>query len=543
MEASMTGRKFSQLGTLTALTALLASAPLMAGKNNTLVFSMEAEIPALDPQKSNAAPSFTVGNALFECLVRIVDGKVTPGAAKSWDIAKDGKTLTFHLRDAKWSDGKPVTAQDFEYGIKRLLDPKTAAEYAFAAYYITGAEAYNLGKNPSADSVGVKALDTKTLTVQLNNATPYFLGYLGSYCFAPVRKDIIEKYGATYATAADKAVYNGPFVLKEWKNEQRKLMVKNPDYWNPSAIKLNGVEILQISDTATALSMFENGELDFVEVPSNLYKQYEQKGLAKPFYNGADDWMKVNVAPNAAKPWLANPDFRKAVAWAIDRESYCAISTKGLYTPNLRFVLPIVQGVNKKYGEEYPIEFYSPKGDAAKAKDFLKKAMADLKIDSPSKISIEYLIQDNDECRLMAETLQQQIEKNLGITVKIKLVPRKQRAQLEQQHQYDMVYSGWMPDYDDPMSYMEIWLGDSSQNNSGYASPGFDKLIKAALVEKDAKKRMGMIAQAEKTILNDSPLIPLQLRRKAILTSPSLKNLSTPLIGAQYDFVYASLKP
>ena len=539
----MMGRKVSQLGILTALATLLTATPLLAGKNNTLVFSMEAEIPALDPQKSNAAPSFTVGNALFEGLVRNVDGKVTPGAANKWEISPDGKTLTFHLRDSKWSDGKPVTAQDFENGIKRLLDPKTAAEYAFAAYYITGAEAYNLGKNPSADSVGVKAVDAKTLTVKLNNATPYFLGYLAFYCFAPARKDIIEKYGATYATSADKAVYNGPFILKEWKNEQRKLMVKNPQYWNTSAIKLNAVEILQISDTATALSMYENGDLDFVEVPSNLYKQYEQKGLAKPFYNGADDWMKVNVAPNPAKPWLANANFRKAVSWAIDRDSYCAISTKGLYTPNSRFVLPIVQGVSKKYGEEYPLQFYTPKGDAAKAKDFLKKAMTELKIDAPSRITIEYLIQDNDECRLMAETLQQQIEKNLGITVKIKLVPRKQRGQMEQQHEYDMVYSGWMPDYDDPMSYMEIWLGDSSQNNSGYASPEYDKLIKAALVEKDAKKRMGMIAQAEKIILNDAPLIPLQLRRKAILTSPSLKNLSTPLIGAQYDFVYASLKP
>lgn len=538
----MAGRKVWHLGVLTTLAALLAATPLTAGKNNTLVFSMEAEVPALDPQKSNSAPSFTVGNALFECLVRVVDGKVAPGAAKSWDISKDGKTLTFHLRDSKWSDGKPVTAQDFETGIKRLLDPKTAAEYAFAAYYITGAEAYNLGKNPSADSVGVKATDAKTLTVKLNNATPYFLGYLGFYCFAPVRKDILEKYGSTYATAADKAVYNGPFVLKEWKNEQRKFMAKNPDYWNASAIKLSGVEILQISDTSTALSMFENGDLDFVEVPSNLYKQYEQKGLAKPFYNGADDWMKVNVTPNPAKPWLANANFRKAVAWAIDRDAYCAISTKGLYTPNTRYVLPIVQGVSKKYGEEYPLQFYTPKGDAAKAKDFLKKAMGELKIDAPSKIAIEYLIQDNDECRLMAETLQQQIEKNLGITVKIKLVPRKQRAQMEQQHQYDLVYSGWMPDYDDPMSYMEIWLGDSSQNNSGYASPEYDKLIKAALVEKDAKKRMGMIAQAEKVILNDAPLIPLQLRRKAILTAPALKDLKTPLIGAQYDFVYASLK-
>lgn len=538
----MAGRKMWHYGVLTALTALLASAPLMAGKNNTLVFSMEAEIPALDQHKSNAAPSFTVGNALFECLVRVVDGKVAPGAAKSWDISKDGKTLTFHLRDSKWSDGKPVTAQDFEYGIKRLLDPKTAAEYAFAAYYITGAEAYNLGKSATADGVGVKATDAKTLTVKLNNATPYFLGYLGFYCFAPVRKDIIEKYGSTYATSADKAVYNGPFVLKEWKNEQRKFMAKNPDYWNASAIKLSGVEILQISDTSTALSMFENGDLDFVEVPSNLYKQYEQKGLAKPFYNGADDWMKVNVTPNPAKPWLANANFRKAVGWAIDREAYCAISTKGLYTPNTRYVLPIVQGVSKKYGEEYPLPFYTPKGDLNKAKDFLKKAMTELKIDAPSKITIEYLIQDNDECRLMAETLQQQIEKNLGINVKIKLVPRKQRAQMEQQHQYDLVYSGWMPDYDDPMSYMEIWLGDSSQNNSGYASPEYDKLVKAALVEKDAKKRMGMIAQAEKTILEDAPLIPLQLRRKAILSAPALKDLKTPLIGAQYDFVYASLK-
>ena len=538
----MIGRMVSNFGVLTALTAMLAASPLMAGKNNTLVFSMEAEIPALDPQKANAAPSFTVGNGLFECLVRTVDGKVTPGAAKSWDVSKDGKTLTFHLRDAKWSDGKAVTAQDFEYAIKRLLDPKTAAEYAFAAYYISGAEQYNLGKNASADSVGVKAVDAKTLTVKLNNPTPYFLGYLGAYCFAPARKDIVEKFGNSYATAADKAVYNGPFILKEWKNEQRKFLAKNPAYWNASAIKLNGVEILQISDTATALSMFENGELDFVEVPSNLYKPYEQKGLAKPFYNGADDWMKVNVKPNPEKPWLANANFRKAVAWSIDRDAYCNISTKGLYTANTRFVLPIVQGVSKKYGQEYPMPFYTPKGDAAKAKDFLKKAMTELKIDAPSKITIEYLIQDNDECRLMAETLQQQIEKNLGITVKIKLVPRKQRGQMEQDHQYDMVYSGWMPDYDDPMSYMEIWLGDSSQNNSGYASPAYDKLIKAAQVEKDAKKRMDMIAQAEKIILNDAPLIPLQLRRKAILSSPSLKGLSTPLIGAQYDFVYASVK-
>lgn len=391
------------LSVLCCLT-LIVTAPLFAGTKNTLVFSMEAEIPALDPQKANAAPSFTVGNGLFEGLIRTVDGKVTPGMAKEWKTSPDGKTITFKLRDAKWSDGKPVTANDFEYAIKRLLDPKTASEYAFAAYYITGAEEYNLGKNPSAASVGVKATDAKTLVITLKNPTPYFIAYLGAYSFAPARKDIVEKFGESYATAADKAVYNGPFILKEWKNEQSKLLVKNKTYWNASAIKLDAVEILQIADTSTALSMFENGELDFVEVPSSLFKQYEKKAGA--FYNGADDFIKFQVQPNPEKPWLANVNFRKAIGYAIDRESYCNISTKGLYVPALRYVLPIVMGVDKKYGEEYPLEFYPPKADVAKAKEYLNKALAELKIDSPSKISVEYLIQDLEETRLMAETLQ-----------------------------------------------------------------------------------------------------------------------------------------
>ncbi len=536
----MKHRQAIVLGAILCCLAIFAT-PVFAGPKNTLVFSMDSEIPALDPQKSNAAPSFTVGNALFEGLIRTVDGKVTPGMAKSWTTSSDGKTLTFELRDAKWSDGKPVTAYDFEYGIKRLLDPKTAAEYAFAAYYIKGAENYNLGKTANADAVGVKAVDAKKLVISLNNPTAYFIGYLGAYCFAPTRKDIAEKYGESYATSADKAVYNGPFILKEWKNEQSKYLVKNPAYWNRDAIKLDAVEILQISDPTTALSMFENGELDFVDVPSNLFKQYEQK--AKPFFNGADDFIKINVKPNPEKPWLANADFRKALGWAIDRESYCNISTKGLYTPALRYVLPIVMGVSKHYGEEYPLDFYTAKGDPAKAKEYLAKALAELKIDSPSRISVEYLIQDLEETRLMAETLQQQVEKNLGIHFTIKLVPRKQRTQMEQQHQYDMVYGGWMPDYDDPMTYMEIWLGDSSQNNSGYSSPAFDKFVGDALKESNPAKRMNMLFQAEKTLLTDAPLIPLQLRRKVSIDSPKLVGLSRPLIGAVYDFVYASLKP
>ena len=521
---------------------LLAATPIFAGANNTLVFSMNSEIPALDPQKSNAAPSFTVGNALFEGLVRTVNGVVTPGMADKWTVSADGKTLTFHLRDAKWSDGQPVTAFDFEYAIKRLLDPKTAAEYAFAAYYIKGAQDYNLGKTSDASGVGVKAVNAKTFVITLNNPAPYFLGYLGAYCFSPARKDVVEKYGDSYATSPSTAVYNGPFILKEWKNEQSKLLVKNPSYWNSAAIRLDAVSILQISDPATALAMFESGDLDFVELPPNLYQQYAQKGTANAFYNGADDYMRVNVT-SKDKPWLTNVNFRRALAWAIDRQAYCDISTKGLYAPSLRYVLPIIHGVNKSYGDEYPLNFYSPAGDKAKAKEYLNKALSELKIDSPSKISVEYLIQDTADTRLMAETLQQQVESTLGIHFTIKLVPRKQRTQMEQQQQYDLVYDGWMPDYDDPMTYMEIWRSDSSQNNAHYSNPAYDKLVKGALAETKPAARMGMLFQAEKILLADVPMIPLQLRRVVVLESPKLVNLSTPLIGAVYDFVFTSLKP
>lgn len=517
---------------------LLACVSAVAA-SETLTFSMETEIPALDPQKSNASPSFTVISHIFENLVRRFEGRTIPGVASKWETSEDGRTITFHLRDSKWSDGKPVTAYDFEYTIKRLIDPKTAAEYAFAAYYIKGAEDFNKGKTKDASSVGVKAIDDKTLVVTLKEPTPYFVGFLAHGVFAPSRRDVVEKYGEAYATGADKVVYNGPFVLKEWKHEQAKIFEKNPTYWNSKAIKLDRAEIMVIPDTATALNMFENGEFDLVDVPSNLFKMYRDQGKAKLFYNGALDWIRVNVAKNPDRPWLSNKNFRKAMAWAIDRESYTATSTKGLYTPAFRFILPIVQGVKEQYGKEHPLPFYTPKGDAKKAKMYLDSALKELKLSKPSEITVEYLIQDQEETRLMAETLQQQIQKNLGINFKIRLVTRKQRAQLEQAKNYELVYSGWMPDYDDPMTYEEIWLSDSSHNTTSYASPEYDKLVKGAMLEKNPTKRMKMIFEAEKRILDDAPLIPLQMRRKAWMINPKLKNFSRPLVGAEYDFAFA----
>ncbi|WP_422443547.1 peptide ABC transporter substrate-binding protein [Thermoanaerobacterium sp. DL9XJH110] len=516
-----------------------------SGANNAsenkkvLTFSLTAEVPSLDQQLANSQPSFDVGKHIFEGLIRVHDGKIKPGMAESWEISPDGLTYTFHLRDAKWSDGSPVTAQDFEYGIKRLLDPNLASAYAFAGYNILNGKEYNLKQITDPGKIGVKAIDEKTLEIKLNAPTKYFLSYLDLMCFYPVKKEVVEKYGSAYATEADKMLYNGPFILKEWKHEQEMVLEKNPNYWDKDSIKLDEIRILQVGDPNTALSMYENGELDFVDIPMAMVEKYKQEGTAKVYLSGADDWIKINLnLPD--KPWLANKNFRKALNYAIDREDYLKTATKGLYLPATRLVLPVIAGVNGYYADEYPLEAYPKKADLAKAKEYLQKAMKELNISDPSQISVEYKIQDDETSKLMAEALQDQITRNLGIKFNIKLVTYKQRLADEQKGDFELVYAGWAPDYDDPMTYMELWETNNPQNSGKYSNPKYDELIEKARVEVDPKKRAEMFYEAEKILLDDAPLVPLQFRQRAWLCKDNVKGIVRSFVGADIDAVYAT---
>ncbi len=518
--------------------ALAGSAP---AKAREFTFSMGYEVPGLDPQKANSIPSMVIAIHVLEGLVRVHDGKVLPGMAESWEISPDGLVYTFHLRDAKWSDGKPVTAYDFEYSLRRLLDPATAAEYAFAAYGIVNGKAFNKGEITDPKLIGAKALDEKTFEIRLEEPMDYLLGYLQLMCFLPSRQDVIEKEKDAFATTADRMVYNGPFTLKEWKLEQVMVLEKNPLYWNGETVQLDRVTIHQVYEQNTALSLFESGELDMVDIPANLYANYAATGKAQVSLTGADDWIKVNVRPNPEKPWLADKDFRKALAWAIDRGEYLKIATKGLYIPNLRYVLPMVAGVEKHYAEEYPLEFYTEKADPEKARAHLKTAMERLGIDDAGKISVTYLIQDQEECRLMAEALQDQIQRTLGIKFNVQLVTRKQRYLMEGQADYDLVYSGWGPDFDDPLTYVEIWGSDVSHNTSGWGNKTFDELVASSRRETDHRKRLDLLFEAEKILLEEAPMIPLQLRRRAWMTQPGVKGIVRPFVGADLDFRFATV--
>ncbi len=500
-----------------------------------LTYSVNTDVPTLDNSLANSVPSITITNQIQEGLIRMHDGEIIPGIAEDWDISEDGITYTFHLRDAEWSDGEPITAYDFEYGIRRLVDPTTASPYSFISEPIKNAMKINSGELP-VEELGVKALDDKTLEITLEQPTPYFLGMLDMPHFYGARKDFIEEYGQDYAADADKLVYSGPFILKEWKHEDRLILEKNEKYWNKDKVNLDEVNVIVVTDPNTALAMYENGELDFVDVPNDLVPEHEDE--VELYYDGSDDFLKLNM--DGSNP-LHNKNLRLAINYAIDREDYINITTNGIYDAATRYILPVVSGVEKKYGEEYPYEAFPLKGDVEKAKEYLDKAMKELGVSNPQDIVLELLTTDNDNARIQAEVIQDQLQRNLDIVIDIRQVPYKQRLEMEDKREFEMVFSGWAPDYDDPYTYLGLFASDSPYNQISYKSEKYDELLQISTLSQDPKERMDAMFEAEKTLLEDAAIVPLQMRRIAWLKDPKVKGLVRSYVGPREDYVFADI--
>ncbi|MDW7669291.1 MAG: peptide ABC transporter substrate-binding protein [Bacillota bacterium] len=501
-----------------------------------LRYSLTADVPTLDQHLANSIPSATVGHHIFEGLIRTYQGEVRPGIAEDWDISEDGKTYTFYLRDSVWSDGEPVTAQDFEYGMRRLLDPETASGYAFIGMALKNANAVNKGEVP-VEELGVRAVDEKTLEVELENPTGYFLSMLSMMQFLPARQDYVEEYGQDYSATADKNVYNGPFVVKEWRHKDRLILEKNPNYWDADSVNLDEVHIIIVPDQMTALAMYEDGELDMVEVPAEVVSQYADD--VDYYYNGANDYIKLQL--DGSSP-LENKDLRLALNNALNREEFIMLSTGGLYDPNPRYVLPQVNGVEGEYGDEYPYEAYPVEGDVDLALEHLDAAMEALGVADPSEIELELLTTDVERTRKEAEIIQEDLQNKLGIKINIRQVPYRQRLDMEAAKDFEMVVTGWAPDYSDPMTYLELWTTDGGYNHGSYSNPEYDENIEFALTATDPQERMDALFEAEKILLEDGAIIPLQLRRIAMLTNPNLEGFESYFVGLSYEYTYADFK-
>ena len=494
----------------------------------------------LDPTKGQSIGDNEIQHAITEGLTRNTAGDVKPGIAESWDESEDGLTYTFHLRkDAKWSDGEPITAADFEYSWKRLVNPETASPYAFIGDCLKNGQAIEQGKM-DVEELGVKAVDDTTLEVTLEHPTSYFLSLIGSSGqFAPLRQDIVEKYGTDFAATSEKNVYSGPFVMTS-SEDNVWTFEKNDNYWDKDSINLDKCELNYVENTDTQLSMYEAGDLDYVQVPTAYVSDYKDK--ADVFANGNVDFRYINSKSD--NPVLGNKNFRLALNYALNRNDYNKLANADTFTAFNGLVFPGLQAKGTTYGEAYDLNSYSYPldGDQDKATEYLNAAMKELGIANASDITVEVVTTDADSSKRIVETLQEQWQNALGIKVKIRQVTYADiYGKVFPEHDYEIGYGGWGSDYDDPYSYLELFKSDSSYNYSQYENPEVDQLLIASQDEPDTDKRMDELNQAEQDILADGAFVPLQARNIYYMLDDDTTGINFYYCSLNIDWVYADV--
>ncbi|MBG9792949.1 peptide-binding protein [Paenibacillus dendritiformis] len=498
-----------------------------APKEQVFRFNLHSNPPTLDPGLAQDTVAHAVLIGLFEGLTRSSEsGEAVPGTAEKWEISPDGTKYTFHLRkDAKWSNGDPVTAADFEFSWKRVLDPKTepAPPYAYQLYYIKGAEAYNTGQSTDPNSVAIKAVDANTLEVELEHSTPYFLSLLSFQTYFPVHSSV--KDNPKWASEASTIISNGPFKISEWKQQSSLEMVKNEHYYGKDEIKFTKVQMSMVADSGSELNMYETDQIDYAGMPTGRVPneqipilketkpdELEIKGIASSYYY---------LFNNQQEPFN-NVNIRKALSMAIDRQLIVDKVTLGGQLPAFGIVPPGIVGEKDEFRNEHKDDYFTENIEEAKA--LLQKGLSELGLSAMPEITLAY---NTDEShKQVAEAVADMWSKNLGIKVKIENqewgVFLKNRTALN----YQMARAGWQTDYNDPMSFIDLYTTGSGNNDIGYSNPEFDKLVREAKQSLDNKERMELMAKAEHMLIDqDQAILPLYYYTSVGLKKPYLKNV------------------
>lgn len=507
----------------------------------TLRISMTVNPPSLDPQMSNSMAVTTVLYHTTDGLMRNNCGQVDPAGATGYDVSDDGLTYTFHLRKGNvWSDGQPVTADDYVYGIQRLMDPATAAPGSYMGAMLKNANEVLSGALP-VEELGISAPDENTVVVELAYPAPYFPSMLSSAALLPTRRDLVEKYGQDFAATPDKNVYNGPYVVSEFHQDSRLVLTKNDKYWDKDNVKLDQIEIYIVTDTNTGLSMYETGQLDvYPDVPSTMASEYKDK--SNLYNNGSMDYLQINL--ECDNPYLKNQAFRQALSYGLNREELLLMTKGGLPQTTGRLVLPVMPGNDgKTFEESYPYDPYPAAGDAAKAQELLAQAMQELNVTDASQISFKINYSDSSEAtRKIVEVVQEQWKQTLGIAVELNPVPYALLYEYQGTGDFEMMYTGWTPDYDDPVAFLELFQSDGAYNHSHHYNDAYDAEMKAAQTCTDPKERNDHLAAAEKIVCEDLPMLVLDADRKMALWDESkVINFQTYHIGTLWNAIYTDM--
>ena len=515
---------------------LLFSASLLAGcgtssTNNqaekVLRYGAGAEPRTLDPRKSTGTPDSTIQAQLFEGLT-VLDAKETaiPAVAQSWDLSADGLTYTFHIRaNAKWSNGDPVTAHDFIYAWTTTLSSELASEYAYQLYYLKNGEAFNKGQTTASD-LGLKALDDLTLVVTLENPTPYFPTLLAFHTYYPVHKKTVET-NPQWAADAKTIISNGPFAITNWVHNSKIEFKKNSHYWDADKVKLNKLEFFLTDSSTTELAMFDNGQLDMGDNPpapefSRLKK--ENKLVIAPYLG------TYFYSFNVTAPPFDNAKVRKAFSLAVNREAIIQNITKGEQKPALSWVpigLPELGGTDfRQNGGNYLQDNHVEEA---------KRLLAEAGYPGGQGLPPVTLIYNTNEMhKAIAEALQEMWKKNLGVPVH--LANQEWKVFIENRHRgfYQLARNGWIGDYADPMTFIDIFMSDSGNNDAQYKNPAYDKLVALAKSTPDLAVRQQALHNAEKLLFDDAVLLPLYFYTKPAIVNPKVKGYLRSVLGTLY---------
>lgn len=508
--------------------------------NDEIIYNIQEDPKTIDPQLNTSAGAGNIILNAFEGLTRVDENaNIHPGVAESWSISEDGLTYKFNLRkDAKWSDGQPVTAKDFEYSWIRALDPKTAAEYAYQLFYIENAEAYNKGE-VIAEEVGIKVVDDYTLEVKLNAPTTYFLQLTAFSTYQPVRKDMVEAHGDKWARSPETYISNGAFKMVEWRDKDRIVFAKNEHYWNADAVKLNKLDYRLVSDETTGYAEFKAGNFDMTENinPAEIEKAVAA-GDAKISTEFATYFLCLNVGnnvdnlnPEVVKA-LQNPKFRKALSLAIDRKNIVEKITKGGQVPAHSFTAP---GIKLEDGSDFDnVKYINENPDLEAAKAMLAEAGYPNGEGLPT---FNLLINSEGSHEVVAQYLKD-VWGQMGVNVEITKQEFKVFLTTRKDGNYAIARHGWSGDYVDPITFLDMWVTGGGNNEAGYSNPEYDKLIADAKMTNDINEKYALLQEAEKMLMEEMPIIPLYYYTKVRAVNPSIKGLIITSTG-KIDFTQA----
>jgi oligopeptide transport system substrate-binding protein len=501
------------------------------GGSDTFTLAEVADIADMNSVTTTDLYSARLLNNINEGLYRLdANDKPHPAMAKSVDISDDTLTYTFTLRDGiKWSNGDPVTAQDFEYGWMTLLNPDTAAEYAYLLYsFIKGAAAYNSGDG-SAEDVGIEALDNKTLKVTLNGPYPFWLGLAGSHqTYLPVNQKFYEQQGEDYAQSADSLLYNGPYIMTEFNPSTGATLVKNKDYWDKDNVDVQKIVCRIVKDASTRVNLYTAGDLDFGELTSEYVNEYKDSPAFMRIIEFSTFWLNMNFKDEI----FQNENIRRAIQMSFDRD---ALANKILNDGSVGADGYVPAGIagpgNQTFREA--VGPTMPAYDPQQAKELWQKGVEEL----GQEPTFTLLTGDTGTARDAGTFLQSEF-KAMGANIEINVQPFDEFLDLSTKGDFQMSLYGWIADYNDPMNFLDLFLSDSEFNDPSFKNARYDQLITAAQTETDAKVRMDKLIEAERLLIEDQAAIaPVYFSGVAALLRPTFKDFVEHPTGT-YEFKY-----